>query len=805
MTARSEPTAPSSSSRKVIRLLTQPSGWRRIKVFGASASAPKRRRRADGITLVWLVMALLVVASTTRTVSGVEAAIADAVAALPSLVAPIAAVPYDLLAVWAVLVLVLALVRGHWRLALGLAIAVPLGIVATVLLNRGLDLAGTGDDLALGASLTGVPVQLVVSLSMVTVASRELSRPFRSFGRRLAWAAAIGALFVPVTSPYRVICAALAAGAVTALVRLALGSPRTTVSAADVRHGLRDLGVDAEPLPGGSGRDHPVVRPDGTRLTVRVVGRDEWDTQLLTTLWKFAWYRNSGAVLHLSSRQQIEHEAFLVLLAQSRQASVTPVVAAGVSRTGDALLATETDGTELGQMRPTDVDDALLQRLWVALARLHESGIAHGALHPAAIFVDDRGGVRFASFSLAQPITRLHQPDADRAQLLATTAIAVGPDRAITAALDALEPGDAAPLVAHLQSAAMDARLRRALEAASISLADLRSATAEAAGIDVPELQKIWRVSWGAILRLALLGLVAYLLISQLADIGLDTIIEAVQEASLPILLFALLLGQVPRVASAGSLQAAAPVPVPLGRVTKLVFATTFVNLAMPSTAARAAMSIRFFQRSGTTSAGAVSAGALDSVSGFIAQITLLGGLLLFGFGTLGFGGLPSGTEDRSDLWTAVAVVVGLIAAAVIVVALVPHLRRRALDFLGQLREALTVLRSPGSVVRLLGFNLLAELLFSLTIWTVLLAFGQDVDFPDVVIINEAVALFAGLIPVPGGVGVTEGALTTGFIAVGVPEDIAFSAALAYRMCTFYLPPIWGYFAFSSLRRDQFL
>ena len=101
--------------------------------------------------------------------------------------------------------------------------------------------------------------------------------------------------------------------------------------------------------------------------------------------------------------------------------------------------------------------------------------------------------------------------------------------------------------------------------------------------------------------------------------------------------------------------------------------------------------------------------------------------------------------------------------------------------------------------------NVAAELLFSITVWIVLQAFGQDVSFADVVIINESVALFAGLMPVPGGVGVTEGALTAGFVAVGVPEAIAFSAAICYRMCTFYLPPIWGWFAFNSLRRDGYL
>jgi uncharacterized membrane protein YbhN (UPF0104 family) len=243
---------------------------------------------------------------------------------------------------------------------------------------------------------------------------------------------------------------------------------------------------------------------------------------------------------------------------------------------------------------------------------------------------------------------------------------------------------------------------------------------------------------------------------------------------------------------------------VPLGRVTRLQFATTFINLAVPSTAARVATSIRFFQRSGATPAGAISAGALDSLAGFIAQVTLLVSLLLAGFGTLGWTGLPEGTE-RADLVRWLVIIIAIVVALGAVVWLVKPLRTRAAHLGGQLKESLVTLRSPAAVVRLLLFNVLAELLFSTTIWIVLQAFGQDVSFADVVIINEAVALFAGLMPVPGGVGVTEGALTAGFVAVGVPEGVAFSAAICYRMCTFYLPPIWGWFAFNSLRRDGYL
>ena len=89
--------------------------------------------------------------------------------------------------------------------------------------------------------------------------------------------------------------------------------------------------------------------------------------------------------------------------------------------------------------------------------------------------------------------------------------------------------------------------------------------------------------------------------------------------------------------------------------------------------------------------------------------------------------------------------------------------------------------------------------------YTVLRAFGQDVDYMDVVLVNEFVALFAGLMPVPGGVGVTEAALTAGFVAIGVDESTALAAAITYRVLTYYTPPIIGFGAFRWLQRQQFL
>lgn len=235
----------------VLALLTRPSGWGRVRLYGASVAADRVRRRVDTITLVLYAVALAVLVPTARTTDGVEAALAELVASLPTVVTPFAAVPYDLLAVWVVAMGAAAIIRMRWRLVLSLVAAVPIAVAVTLFLNDALGLEGDARDLALGAPQAGVPIQLVLSLAMASIAARELSRPFRTFTMRLADVAVVGALLLPVTSPYRVLCGVLAAGITAGLVRLAFGTPRTTVSASDIQLGLRDLGVETAPVEGG--------------------------------------------------------------------------------------------------------------------------------------------------------------------------------------------------------------------------------------------------------------------------------------------------------------------------------------------------------------------------------------------------------------------------------------------------------------------------------------------------------------------------------------------------------------------------
>jgi uncharacterized protein (TIRG00374 family) len=84
-------------------------------------------------------------------------------------------------------------------------------------------------------------------------------------------------------------------------------------------------------------------------------------------------------------------------------------------------------------------------------------------------------------------------------------------------------------------------------------------------------------------------------------------------------------------------------------------------------------------------------------------------------------------------------------------------------------------------------------------------AFGVHLPLSQLLLINTVVSLFAGLLPIPGGIGVSEAGLTYGLTTVGVPSETAFAIALAYRFTSFYLPPIWGWFCYRWLIRRRYL
>jgi glycosyltransferase 2 family protein len=104
-----------------------------------------------------------------------------------------------------------------------------------------------------------------------------------------------------------------------------------------------------------------------------------------------------------------------------------------------------------------------------------------------------------------------------------------------------------------------------------------------------------------------------------------------------------------------------------------------------------------------------------------------------------------------------------------------------------------------------LGGALATQVLFALTLDAACLAYAVDLALSQLVLVNIIASTLAGLVPVPGGIGAAEAALAGGLVAMGVPESIAFAIALTDRLCTYYTPPIRGYYSLRWLRRTGYV
>jgi uncharacterized membrane protein YbhN (UPF0104 family) len=360
-------------------------------------------------------------------------------------------------------------------------------------------------------------------------------------------------------------------------------------------------------------------------------------------------------------------------------------------------------------------------------------------------------------------------------------------------------------MLPYVQSATLTRLQRDQVRDGELDLDELRSRTADVAGTEPPALMQLRRITVGSIVRVLLPALAAIALLTGLAGLDFAEVADELQDAAWWLVVIGFGLAQLPRLTQSISTLGASPVPLPLGPVYALQLAVSYINLAIPASAARVAINVRFFQRHGVAPGAAMTAGAIDGFIGFVVQAMLLVLLLLFSPVSLDLD-LASAADSAERL---LFVVVIIAAASIGTVAVVARWRRFVLHWAKRLGaeawSALRGLRSPRRLAMLFGGSLATELLFPVALGSFVLAFGYSVGLGELLLINISVGLLAGLLPIPGGIGVVEGGLTIGLVQAGVPEEAAFAAVLVYRLATFYFPPIWGFFALRWLERNEHL
>lgn len=701
-------------------------------------------------------------------------------------------------------VAVLAILQRRW----------PLAVVAVLSIGAGVALVYGAVHGSITSSTVGWGAAVATSTALWPAGLGTLRRSLLG-GEFVALLLVISCT---TTSLAAVVAATGLGYAAGCLWRLAVGRDIVAVTASDTTALLAELGVDVDSVePAASGRHGVAVRflgrtPTGS-VETWVYQRSTVDTQLLARLVRFLWFRNARMPVPLTRMQHIEHHVALVLRAAGTGATTATVVAAGLAGPAEdaVVVTTWDDARPLAELDPTAIGSAELDSLWQCVRRLGEAGIAHGHLDATAVAL--RGTQWYVRGLPSGSLAAVpHDIAADRAAVLVTTAQLVGIEQALAAATRALSTAELTAVLPLLQNAALPPTLRQRRKSSEI--AELRAAVAKAADVENVELASVHRVQASSILMAAgtLLGL--WLLIGEFSSF--NDLWGTLLSASWWWIVAAFAVGLVPNFTEAVALSGAVAAPLRIAPLVMLRLADGFFGL-VGGTVATTAAAVRYFQKEGLGASVAVSSGVLYSLAGFAVQIVVSATCLVFAWGSFSLASAQaaegtsstssSGGNDLLLLLLGALVVVGVVVGLLV---LLPRWRKQVLD---KARPQVALIRGnlhdiasqPGKLSRLFGANLCSQVLFAVALGLSLRAYGGSASLPVLLLVNTAASLLGGLAPIPGGMGVMEGAIITGLLAAGIPESQAIPATFAYRMITAYLPPVWGWPATLWLRRHDYL
>jgi undecaprenyl-diphosphatase len=389
---------------------------------------------------------------------------------------------------------VAAAVTRRWRVVLTTLVAVAaaavLGGIADVLVGSG-DTAIAPPTVDLGP-LTGGGFPTVAGLAAIaaagTTAEPWITRPWR----RLVWAlivAASLARFVTAPTSLESIVALLVGWVVGSAALVVMGGPVRRPTDDAVAEALGAVGVPVAAIRKASvdargSTPYFATTADGESLFVKALGVDERSADLLFRAYRRLMPRDLGDERSFSTlRRTVEHEA-LVALAARHMGVRTPEFRAFAHVEPDAFVLAYQgiDGSSLDGVDPAKFDDALLAAVWEQVGVLRRHRVAHRDLRLANVFRGADGEIWLIDFGFSELAASDLLLATDLAELLASTSLVVGPDRALEAGIAAVGAAELTSASARLHPFALSGATRTGMKETPGLLDRLRLDTATLGG-----------------------------------------------------------------------------------------------------------------------------------------------------------------------------------------------------------------------------------------------------------------------------------------------------------------------------------
>lgn len=216
-------------------------------------------------------------------------------------------------------------------------------------------------------------------------------------------------------------------------------------------------------------------------------------------------------------------------------------------------------------------------------------------------------------------------------------------------------------------------------------------------------------------------------------------------------------------------------------------FAAMFINRLLPAGIGAIGVNYLYLRKNAHTKTQAGSVVAINNLVGAIGHNIIFWLLVIWsGYGLL----------NSRELTNPYGYLIFLLVLVLIIYFLYkfnPRFKRLFKDVLRQLK---TYKKRPLKLFYALGFSVVLTLANVLALYFSSKAFGIELDFTKTFIVFTLGVSGGAITPTPGGLGGFEAGLTAGYIAFGIEKEAALSAALLYRLVSYWLTMIAGAGAF---------
>ena len=600
------------------------------------------------------------------------------------------------------------------------------------------------------------------------------------------------------------------------LIRFAAGTQNKGVWGRDLAAALHGIGLDVaalsrhqEPVPGvrslsavldddlseGS-RIYDATARDGSRYVVSVLDAQSHTAGYLKQLWN--WLRFSGVAMRRdrSVRDAVQHHlAMLLGLRNAGLATPAPYAVADTEESSILVLDARTMELPANLNTLTRADAVDFMRY---LAVANGRGYTHHRITPDTLARLEDGTPLIAGWHNGDSGSSAANVALDKVQLLALFAALIGVDDALAAAREAWGEDTLHAIRPFVQKVAVPSPTRALDSWDKRLLADLRAAMAprgEDEEAESAEPAALARFSVRSMLAMLLLIVAVVVVFTQMRP---DEIIAAVRGANPTMALACLAFGLCGWLGSSVSLGALMDkdkrddVGVFMSQV-----AGGFATVSMPAGVGPSFVNLQFLRRSGyrnTAATAIMSAALVVFYATYFAILIVIG---LFTGRNMLSGMIPTNT---------LAMAFGAAAALVSAAMTIPPVRRLVMRRLVPLakryvNQLLDVLSNPRRLAVSVAGALFQNVTTGLAFWAALLAFGMRSNPIETMFVFMLAYALGSAVPTPGGLGGVEAAVTVAFVAVGVPQGVALSATLLYRVVFYWLRVPLGALAMRWLDR----